>query len=287
MKFTDFDLLFSHSSSKVAPVTVFVSSYNYAHFVLETLESVKNQDYENLSLTVVDDCSSDQSCDVIIKWLEVNKDRFQEAFLLRHKENAGLARTRNTGFANSKSNFIFVLDSDNLLLRKCIRRCAETLERTDAAFVYPILAKFGNYFGLASNNHWHEQDLLWTNYIDASALIRKNIWEEVGGYEEEALLDDYELWLKILAAGKKGIQVPEILLKYRVHNTSLSHSFDSILKGIYLENLRKKYPNLAWPQNREYGNVSKFVCQWKGIPLVKHLRKYPHIMRFIEKFLRK
>ena len=59
-------------------VSIIVITYNSSKYVLETLESAKAQTYQNIELIVTDDCSNDNTVEICRKWIEENKERFQE-----------------------------------------------------------------------------------------------------------------------------------------------------------------------------------------------------------------
>ena len=111
------ETLFSHELQGDAKpaATVVIPLYNYGRFIGETLDSVALQTIPNLDVIVIDDCSTDDSSDIARRWMAEHAKRFRKAILLRHLANSGLAATRNTGFGQSETEFIFPLDADNLL----------------------------------------------------------------------------------------------------------------------------------------------------------------------------
>ncbi len=70
---------------------------------------------------------------------------------------------------------------------------------------------------------WNLKKLATTNYIDAMSLIRTSAWKKVGGYSKMVVpgWEDYDLWCKFAEMGFSGVQVPEILARYRVHQSSM------------------------------------------------------------------
>lgn len=229
-------------------VTVNISLYNYEKYIEECLESVKAQTIENLNLIVVDDCSKDNSVKITKEWLEHNKDRFVECLLLQNKQNSGLAHTRNTALAHTKTNYVFILDADNLLYPRCLTRLLSALKNCDASFSYCYLEEFGSETGIRNKKPWDPEKLAQVNPIDAMVLHRKNILEKVGGYSIMPVMgwEDYDLWFKIARIKAWGIQVPEILARYRVHKKSMLNKITnpnveklwSYLKNTYPEFFR-------------------------------------------------
>lgn len=111
-----------------AKVSVVVPVYNYAGYIEETLTSLIDQTLESLSLVVVDDCSKDDSVEVVKRWMQQHHRRFASCLLARNDKNAKLATTRNTGVSMADSDYLFFLDADNVLYPRCIARHAEALD---------------------------------------------------------------------------------------------------------------------------------------------------------------
>jgi glycosyltransferase involved in cell wall biosynthesis len=89
-------------------VTILINNYNYGRFLRQAIDSALAQSYSNLEIIVVDDGSADDSRDVICRY----GDRIIPIF----KANGGQASALNAGFSQSKGNWLFLLDSDDLFL---------------------------------------------------------------------------------------------------------------------------------------------------------------------------
>lgn len=250
------ETLFSHerAGTDAPPVTVVVPLFNYARFVTETLDSVVRQTMEALDLIVVDDCSTDESAAVACRWMEKNAARFRRALLLKHRANSGLATTRNTGFGRSATKFVFPLDADNTLYPTCLAKLHRALDGSHAAFAYCFLERFLTPDGevpepfLMNLHPWRAEALGIGNKIDAMVLFRRNTWEQVDGYSLTMPCqgwEDYDLWFKIARAGGYGLQVPQILARYRVHQSSMLHTETN--KKTNIPQLRK-YLHAQYPE---------------------------------------
>ncbi len=132
-----------------------------------------------------------------------------------------MARTRNQGFSRARTKYVFVLDADNLLYPRCVEALVSALENSDAAFAYGYIEKFGDVRRLQNTRKWNPHSLARGNTIDAMVLLRKSIWKTVGGYSTIEVMgwEDFDLWFKIARRKGRGILVPEILARYRVHIT--------------------------------------------------------------------
>lgn len=223
-------VLLSKPATQSAKVTVCISLYNYQDYIVETLESVKTQTLECFDLIVVEDRSTDDSLIVAGGWLQRHGARFNRVELVRHEQNAGLARARNTAIARIETPYVFILDADNLLYPRCIERCVEALENDPAAaMAYPMIEKFGGEQGVMGNVVWERSRFLKQNCIDAMSLIRRDVLAQVEGYSTMNVSgwEDYELWCKFFDVDSYGIKVPEILAKYRTHSVSMLNSISN------------------------------------------------------------
>jgi len=217
-------------NNPTSPATVCISLYNYQNYIVETLESVHAQTQQPLDLVVVEDCGSDDSLAIAQDWLQTKAKRFNTVHLLQHQQNRGLSAARNTAVSVSKTPYIFILDADNLLYPRCVERCLTALEAdANASVAYPIIEKFGEECALIGNVVWNPERFKQKNCIDAMALIRRDSLVSVGGYSELDAIgrlgwEDYQLWCKFIDKGYYGVPVPEILARYRTHQTSMLNS---------------------------------------------------------------
>ena len=82
--------------SKEQPlVSVPVVTYNSANTILETLESIKAQTYPNIELIISDDCSTDNTIELCLEWLELYKERFTRTEVLTVEKNTGVSANVN------------------------------------------------------------------------------------------------------------------------------------------------------------------------------------------------
>lgn len=208
-------------------VSVVITLYNYAHTIIDTLETVCSQDLVGNELIVIDDGSKDEGVELVYEWMENNNSKFYKVSLIQHKKNSGLSIARNTAFEYSEGMYVFVLDADNQIYKSCLRILKDSLEHNrEFAFSYSILERFEGDTRLMGTLKWSKDLLAQGNYIDAMSMIRKTEWQSVGGYSVMAGIgwEDYELWLKFADANKRGIWVPQILARYRVHVDSMLNS---------------------------------------------------------------
>ncbi len=222
---TPLDTMFSHDALGEAAVTVVLASYNYADFIQQALESVRTQTLGPLDLVVVDDRSTDPATmEQILDWAHTHAARFNRLLVLRHRRNAGLGATRNTGFACAETRFVLPLDADNMLRPDCALHLLAALDGSDAAFAYPRLQHFGADDRISGGERYEPQRLVGGNYIDAMALIARWAWAAAGGYyvQRDAMgWEDFSLWCRLAELGHWGQAVDAVLAEYRVHAGSM------------------------------------------------------------------
>jgi glycosyltransferase involved in cell wall biosynthesis len=191
------DIVYESRSDVAAEIAVVIPLYNYADTIDETLGSVAGQDLAALAIVVIDDCSTDESGQQAIAFLESRAARFATARVVRHRRNQGLSMARNSGIAWSGEPYLFMLDADNRLRPPALSRLLDALNCSGADFAYSQLRMFGDEEGIGLADIWQPQRFAIGNYIDAMALIRREALLAAGGYAvlaDDHGWEDYDLW---------------------------------------------------------------------------------------------
>ncbi len=144
-----------------------------------------------------------------------------------------------------------VMDADNLVYPRCLRRLADALdEQRDAAFAYSILEVFGAQRGLHSALGWDVRRLCAANDIDAQVMLRRAAIDAVGGYREVPGLlagwEDWDLWLRFAARGMAGVHVREMLGRYRAQEGSMVSAANRF-NDVMLERFEAAHRGLDFP----------------------------------------
>ena len=244
-------------SNKPKPlVSIIALCYNQAKYAVETLDSIVNQTYPNIHLIIIDDCSSDNSVEVIKSWIEINKI---ECEFIIHKKNWGLNPTCNDGLQRVKGDYYQIISCDDILNSYKIEKQIKAFQNlsTDFAVIYSdaelIKSNGVKRYGLFIQNHQNFVDvpsgkifeeLLNKNYIPAlSVLVRTSVTKEIGGYDENLSYEDYDLWLRISIKYKfKYLDV--ISGYYRIHSSNF-HANTVFIKDrfwIYYKHIDKYKP---------------------------------------------
>ena len=165
--------------------------------------------------------------------------------------NRGPGAARNTGIRLAKGEFILPLDSDNRLRGVYLNQSVSLLkENPRVGVVYADAEYFGERSG-----RWYVPDfnllsLVRMNFIDTCALYRRNLWEEVGGYDEHKPLsgvEDWDFWLRLARHSTTFVHLDKIGFDYRVRKESLmvkAVGFDYWLPGDSVDSMMTS-PRLA------------------------------------------
>lgn len=210
------DLLNNNIKPTISIITPF---YNGGETLLETANSVISQTYPFFEWIIVNDGSPDKES---VKKLE-NVAKIDSRIKVYHKENGGPSDTRDFGIkkASKDTKYIFFLDCDDIMENTMLEVLYWTLEtHKDASFAYTTMVNFG------------DREFIWEQYLTVekekrdnliciSTMIRKEDLLSVGCFEikEKAMYEDWNLWLKLLAAGKKPIRVNAPIFWYRINST--------------------------------------------------------------------
>ena len=101
-------------------ISIIVITYNSSKYIFETLESAKNQQYDNLELIISDDFSNDDTLEICTKWINENKQFFVNVELVKSTKNTGIAPNINRGIMLAKGEWVKFIAGDDILLNNCI-----------------------------------------------------------------------------------------------------------------------------------------------------------------------
>jgi glycosyltransferase involved in cell wall biosynthesis len=126
---------------KLPLITFIVTSFNYENYVIKTLESIKNQSYENIEIIVVDDKSCDNSVEKIKEFAK--KNTHLPLKLIEHSENKGQMAAMQTGLKYAQGQFVCFIDSDDILIKDYAKTLIRVHLSTSVAFVSGQLIEIG------------------------------------------------------------------------------------------------------------------------------------------------
>jgi glycosyltransferase involved in cell wall biosynthesis len=249
VKTSDYTTHFEHElgDATFSDVSAIITLYNYEETILDTLDSLRKQSLKYNEVIILDDGSTDSGLEVAREWLSGHATFFKRCKLLQHTSNQGLGIARNTAISASSGNYVFILDADNLLFPNCLQAHKHALEQSAGhAFAYSLLERFGADQSIMNTLPWDKKILVRTNYIDAMAMIRKEHILQVGGYKKFQVMgwEDYDLWLSFAEQNLKGLLLPNIHCRYRVHPKSMlkTHTNEAERLKLLMSEMKALHP---------------------------------------------
>lgn len=191
-------------------VSIVIANYNYGRFLGEAIESAQKQTYPNIEIIFIDDGSADDSVEVACRY----------DITVLAQENQGVCAARNNAAQHARGEYILFLDSDDRLYPDAIEKLVALMERSpaDTGFAYGQLQYFDQRDWIFESRDFDPAALAKENYIQTSALIRKRIFDQVGGWDRGfKLREDWELFIRIWHAGYRGAFLGEPHIYYRKH----------------------------------------------------------------------
>ena len=207
--------------SKESLVSIIMPNYNGAKYISEAIESVISQTYLFWELIIIDDCSTDNSINIIEEYVAKHKS----IKLIRLLKNSGAAIARNIGIENAVGRYIAFLDCDDIWLPYKLEKQLDFMNNNNLAMTfssYYVINEIGEIKGVRTiKERITYKDLLKTNWIGNLTGIYDT--QKVGKvYMENVKYEDYTLWLKILKKVEYAFGIDEPLAKYRVLPNSYS-----------------------------------------------------------------
>ena len=196
-------------------VSIIMPFYNSKKYIMQSVNSILNQTFPLYELLIIDDGSTDEESLEKLKNIEKLDNRIK----VFHKQNEGLAATRDYGAskANKSSKYLMFIDDDDLVDKTYLECGYWTLETNKkASWAYTDIIGFE---GLEYTwNKWFDsQKLKKDNFLVSTCIIRKEDFFEVNGYElrEKNVNEDWNFWLKLLALKKFPIRMNFYGMWYR------------------------------------------------------------------------
>lgn len=195
--------------------SVIVPCFNDGRYLQEALDSVFHQTASNIEIIVIDDGSTDPQTIALIDKLAADA----RLTVLRNDTCRGPSAARNLGISHARGEYILPLDADDRILPTYIELAQAALAADPGLEIVYCRARW---FGLAMGEirlpPFRPETLVLQNMIFATAMFRRATWEAVGGYSENMIdgMEDYDLWLKIIARGGDVHRLDEVLFEYRV-----------------------------------------------------------------------
>lgn len=212
-------------------VSIVMPAYNSEKYIGETIESVLAQTYQNWELLIVDDCSTDNTPNIVRSYL--GKDSRVKYYRL--SQNLGAAAARNKAMYEATGEYMAFLDSDDLWYKEKLQKQTDFMKQEKINFSYTSYERIEE-----CSNKLPQRVICPKQTSYEKLLLGNTIGNSTAMYSVKSLgkfniplirkRNDYALWLRILKKEKYAVGISDVLMKYRVRSDSLSSNKIELLK---------------------------------------------------------
>ena len=234
-------------------VSVLMPAYNCDEFIDEAIQSILNQDYNNLEIIIIDDCSTDKTNDIIKKFTDT-RIRY-----IGNKKNLGISECLNILIENSSGKYLCRMDADDIMHPNKISLQMEYMKKNNLDFCGTWIEFFGAEKKIIKYPQF-DMDIRFfmcfgSPFAHPSIIFTKEIIKKFK-YEKN-VAEDYSLWTKIAASSPKikfG-NLQKVMLSYRRHPNQLTSDRTHIINDSIL--ISKFYSKKYILETDIYENLSQ------------------------------
>lgn len=221
-------------------VSIIVPVYNVASYIDACLASIKHQTYKNIEIIVVEDCSTDNSRQLLDSHLIDERIR-----VIQHSENSGLSAARNTGIAAATGEYMMFVDSDDIVDTHLVAACVDCALEKNAEVVTYGFVPFKDGISqvelpyspdgldfkpeILDNSYYNLPHFAWLKFIQSSIVRSASLEFPVGLYYE-----DWPFHWHLGLSTKVRYQLPSNLYLYRQRGNSITGSTGKELLDLFV-----------------------------------------------------
>ena len=201
-------------------ISIVMCTFNAEKYLVDSLDSVFNQPYKDFELIIVNDCSTDNSKDII-----QNYTKHPEVVVLNNKYNEGVSFSRNKAFLSAKGEYIAIQDADDITLPIRFEKQVKYLDQ------HPEITVVGGHAIRINETGMHIGNMIYppeetknafrvirqfklNPIIDPSCMFRRQPILDIGGYRMEPELrtvQDFDLWCRLLTKGHQQVFATDLV----------------------------------------------------------------------------
>jgi len=250
-------------------ISIIIATYNRAHLIEETLDSILKQSYINWRCLIIDDGSTDNTNEILRPYLQ--KDSRFKYFKRDDSHQKGLPGCRNQGLDLAKGDYVIFFDDDDIVHPDNLKICTELLSDTDLYFCRYDKEPFGGEWDpdtlkpdsgfrpkFVDVNDLENMVIGKLPFASCTVLWKRKCFEGQRFNEKLMYAEEWECYTRILSTGIKGISIDKMLYYNRKHpnsNTGEFYNNDPVRRAsnlmaihLVIDNLSKKgllTPNLV------------------------------------------
>ncbi|MBF8457680.1 glycosyltransferase family 2 protein [Kaistella sp. G5-32] len=237
-------------------VSIITPCYNSGKFLDETIQSVLTQNFTDWEWLITDDCSSDDSVEIIKK---INDPRI---VLTVAKENGGAGHARNLSLEKASGKYITFLDADDFWEPNFLKEMVAFMKKEKAEIAYSNYARCDENLNPKIADFQADKEVTFENLLKTCRLsLLSSMYdsERVGKefFPAGSKREDHVMWLNLLKKIPVGKPLNKTMAKYRMHSSSISRKKTNIMKDQYLvykdymhfSTLKSWYYTVNWALN--------------------------------------
>ena len=258
-------------------ITIVMPVYDVEKYVKEAFLSILNQTYKNLEIIIVDDCGNDKSMDIVQEVL-IKRPKENRVKIIRHNKNQGLSVARNTAIKEASGEFIYFIDSDDVMTEDCIAKMYNTIANKNIDYIAASYEEINEVGYTNGNTKILEKTTITSNkslieyiFADYDRNYIVTAWNKL---YRISFLRNYEIYfipnvyyednifnLHIFTSAHSYIAISDITYLYRQRKNSIMHIGNNgfIYKEIKDRAYILKYSNIYLKKYRNYENYEKIA----------------------------
>jgi len=242
-------------------ISIITTLYNCQNFIEQSILSIINQSFNDFEWIIINDGSSDKTWDIVTKLT----DKYENIIKIDNKDNKKIPLRRNEAISMASSEYVAIHDGDDISLPNrllhqysffqkqkedvfCVGGWALQIDEND------IESRIMSYPPVSHNENVNMLLVGRKNpIIDPTSMFKKKIFKDIGMYtlnRDIYTVPDMDLWCRAILSGYKIINMPEVLIKYRInpngmtrlHNKEMQKSHNQVINSFKTSmiNLNKK-----------------------------------------------
>lgn len=230
----------------MSKISIIIPAFQQADYLEDCIESCLNQTYPAHEIIVINDGSTDKTREIAERYMFKDFPLLDSPVRVINQVNKGLSSARNTGVMNATGDYILPLDSDDILMENAIEVLTRKILETNSDVIAPSFQEFGKSDRTVNLQQVNEvREFLTGNRLGYFSAIRRSVLLEVGGYSPRMTwgFEDYHLWFDIFTRGKSLTVIPDILVKYRVKDSSMITVANAHAQELWSQ-IQKDFPYL-------------------------------------------
>ena len=233
-------------------ISVVMSVYNAERYLHDAVDSILNQTYRHFEFIIIEDCSTDRSLEILEDYAQ-KEDRIVLIKKDFNKGKKGFIENLNIGLDRAKGKYIARMDADDVSMLDRFEKQIRVLEKDSDLF---IVGAFLQMIDENGNNLSIKEAPINDNEIKSRMYSNISLYHPVIMFRNESIryrekmhgCEDYDFYFNLILQNKKMYNLPEVLLNYRVLNSSISRKDLILIRRAFVEKAK-----MFFVENKKFG----------------------------------